>query len=320
MPATAGTGRAAAIAGGSRRPRLACSTAAARAWTTSAIRLSIERNIQKPSRPTRSARPRLSCACVLRMAPSSCRVQAKMSSGTTATSAKMTDAACCCAGGGQERRQGGGVAGLRTAAPSTGPYTATGPSYRLAPLQGTDQPAVRLGSHQPAQAHQAGRRAHAPAPVPRRLPVRGGRREVPVLRADHRPTAAASRRASTPPSPPAWACATRRSATGGRACGSICPTSWPTTRSAYTRRAWGPPGRRWCSAFSVFASPTPAPRPIPRRPRAGPRSGAVGWHGRFMTGHARVLKRLLQETALPVLLVKPPARMRFQLKVGEEIE
>jgi hypothetical protein len=39
-----------------------------------------------------------------------------------------------------------------------------------------------------------------------------------------------------------------------------------------------------------------------------------------MTGHARVLKRLLQETALPVLLVKPPARMRFQLKVGEEIE
>ena len=47
---------------------------------------------------------------------------------------------------------------------------------------------------------------------------------------------------------------------------------------------------------------------------------AVGWHGRFMTGHARVLKRLIQESASPVLLVKAPARMPFQLKVGEQLE
>lgn len=46
----------------------------------------------------------------------------------------------------------------------------------------------------------------------------------------------------------------------------------------------------------------------------------VGWHGRFMTGRARVLKHLLQAIAIPVLLVKPAARMPFSLKVGEEIE
>jgi nucleotide-binding universal stress UspA family protein len=46
----------------------------------------------------------------------------------------------------------------------------------------------------------------------------------------------------------------------------------------------------------------------------------VGWHGRFMAGHARVLKRLLQEIPTPVLLVKPAVRVPFRLKVGEDIE
>jgi nucleotide-binding universal stress UspA family protein len=47
---------------------------------------------------------------------------------------------------------------------------------------------------------------------------------------------------------------------------------------------------------------------------------AIGWRGRFMTGHARVLRRLIQAITSPVLLVKPPVRMPFQLKVGEQIE
>lgn len=46
----------------------------------------------------------------------------------------------------------------------------------------------------------------------------------------------------------------------------------------------------------------------------------VGWRGRFMTGHAQVLKRLVQVVTGPVLLVKPAARVPFKLKVGEEIE
>jgi nucleotide-binding universal stress UspA family protein len=46
----------------------------------------------------------------------------------------------------------------------------------------------------------------------------------------------------------------------------------------------------------------------------------VGWHGRFMAGHARVLKDLIQVITCPILLVKPAARMPFRLKVGEEIE
>ncbi len=46
----------------------------------------------------------------------------------------------------------------------------------------------------------------------------------------------------------------------------------------------------------------------------------IGWHGRFMTGHARVLKRLIEAITCPLLLVKPAARMPFRLKVGEEIE
>jgi nucleotide-binding universal stress UspA family protein len=46
----------------------------------------------------------------------------------------------------------------------------------------------------------------------------------------------------------------------------------------------------------------------------------VGWRGRFMTGRARVLKRLLQVISQPVLLQKPATRMPFRLKVGENIE
>ena len=46
----------------------------------------------------------------------------------------------------------------------------------------------------------------------------------------------------------------------------------------------------------------------------------VGWHGRFMTGHARVLKHLIQTITTPVLLVKPEVRIPFRLSVGAEIE
>lgn len=46
----------------------------------------------------------------------------------------------------------------------------------------------------------------------------------------------------------------------------------------------------------------------------------AGWHGRFATGRARVLKQLLERIAIPVLLVKAPSRMPFRLEVGEEIE
>jgi len=45
----------------------------------------------------------------------------------------------------------------------------------------------------------------------------------------------------------------------------------------------------------------------------------VGWHGRFMTGHAEVLKEMLSVITCPILLVKPARRPNFQLKVGEEI-
>lgn len=47
---------------------------------------------------------------------------------------------------------------------------------------------------------------------------------------------------------------------------------------------------------------------------------AVGWHGRFMTGHAQVLKHLVEVITTPVLLVKPAGRLPFRLVVGEEIE
>ncbi|MGH6628436.1 MAG: hypothetical protein ACREB3_01745 [Burkholderiales bacterium] len=46
----------------------------------------------------------------------------------------------------------------------------------------------------------------------------------------------------------------------------------------------------------------------------------MGWNGRFMTGHARVLKQLLLRFTGPVLLVKPAPGMPFKLKVGEELE
>lgn len=46
----------------------------------------------------------------------------------------------------------------------------------------------------------------------------------------------------------------------------------------------------------------------------------VGWHGRFLTGRARVLTRLIQMISNPVLLVKREHRTTLTLKVGEEIE
>ncbi|GIK49841.1 MAG: hypothetical protein BroJett013_25380 [Alphaproteobacteria bacterium] len=46
----------------------------------------------------------------------------------------------------------------------------------------------------------------------------------------------------------------------------------------------------------------------------------VGWHGRFGTGHAGVLKDLLPLITCPVLLVKPAQGPAFRLKVGENIE
>lgn len=45
----------------------------------------------------------------------------------------------------------------------------------------------------------------------------------------------------------------------------------------------------------------------------------AGWHGRFMTGHAQVLKSLCQTVSAPVLLVRPAAKPAFKLRVGEEI-
>ena len=77
----------------------ASASAAVSFSTTSAIRISSERNIQKPSSEIPTASTRLIWAWVLRMAPRSCSVQAKISSGTTATSAKIMEAACsrpCC--------------------------------------------------------------------------------------------------------------------------------------------------------------------------------------------------------------------------------
>lgn len=46
----------------------------------------------------------------------------------------------------------------------------------------------------------------------------------------------------------------------------------------------------------------------------------VAWHGRFVTGRARVLTEIIQTISNPVLLVKPELRTRLRLKVGEEIE
>jgi len=44
----------------------------------------------------------------------------------------------------------------------------------------------------------------------------------------------------------------------------------------------------------------------------------VGWHGKFVAGHAHVLKTLIQRITCPLLLVKALPRQRFRLKVGEE--
>lgn len=46
----------------------------------------------------------------------------------------------------------------------------------------------------------------------------------------------------------------------------------------------------------------------------------VGWHGRFMAGHAAVLKHLIQTITCPVLLMKAAPRPPFKLHVGEDIE
>ncbi len=46
----------------------------------------------------------------------------------------------------------------------------------------------------------------------------------------------------------------------------------------------------------------------------------MGWHGRFVRGHAGVVKQLLATIDCPILLVKAAPRPAFKLKVGEEIE
>lgn len=46
----------------------------------------------------------------------------------------------------------------------------------------------------------------------------------------------------------------------------------------------------------------------------------VGWHGRFMTGHAHVLKQLIQTVTCPVLLMKAAPKPPFKLNVGDEGE
>lgn len=46
----------------------------------------------------------------------------------------------------------------------------------------------------------------------------------------------------------------------------------------------------------------------------------VGWHGRFMTGRARILKELIAAISRPVLLVKAAGHAPVRLNVGEAIE
>jgi nucleotide-binding universal stress UspA family protein len=46
----------------------------------------------------------------------------------------------------------------------------------------------------------------------------------------------------------------------------------------------------------------------------------VGWHGRFMAGHARVLKHLIEVITCPLLLVKAAPPAPFELKVGEALD
>lgn len=47
---------------------------------------------------------------------------------------------------------------------------------------------------------------------------------------------------------------------------------------------------------------------------------AVGWRGRFMEGHAEVLKALIQQVHCPVLLVRPARKAPFRLKIGDALE
>lgn len=46
----------------------------------------------------------------------------------------------------------------------------------------------------------------------------------------------------------------------------------------------------------------------------------AGWHGRFVEGHAQLIKALLSEVTCPLLLVKAAPSARFSLKVGDAIE
>jgi nucleotide-binding universal stress UspA family protein len=46
----------------------------------------------------------------------------------------------------------------------------------------------------------------------------------------------------------------------------------------------------------------------------------AGWHGRLLTGRARVLTQMIEAITVPILLVKPEKRTKLRLKVGEEIE
>lgn len=46
----------------------------------------------------------------------------------------------------------------------------------------------------------------------------------------------------------------------------------------------------------------------------------ISWHGRFMTGHADVLKTLLKQIHCPILLIKPAPHAPLRLKVGKDIE
>lgn len=45
----------------------------------------------------------------------------------------------------------------------------------------------------------------------------------------------------------------------------------------------------------------------------------LGWHGRFMAGHAQALKSMLRQVRCPLLLVRPGRKPAFRLKVGEAL-
>jgi nucleotide-binding universal stress UspA family protein len=54
--------------------------------------------------------------------------------------------------------------------------------------------------------------------------------------------------------------------------------------------------------------------------RTGTSALVVGWRGRFMAGHARVLKELIEAISAPVLLVKAAPGPPVRLNVGEDVE